>query len=163
DQRIDCEGTKGRRYEGTKGRRYEGTKDLMPRPDGRANDQLRPLTLERGASPYAEGSCLVRCGGTLVLCTASVEKGVPGCREGSVPAPGGRGERRHRRRRSAARSQLRRRQGGRGGRERGGRRSRRVRRSAGHRRGGDVRPRRAGPAPRPRVGRHQGAVRGAEG
>jgi ribonuclease PH len=55
----------------------------LPRPDGRANDQLRPLTLERGASPYAEGSCLVRCGGTLVLCTASVEKGVPGWRKGS--------------------------------------------------------------------------------
>ncbi len=55
----------------------------MPRPDGRANDQLRPLTLERKASPYAEGSCLVRCGGTLVLCTASVEKGVPGWRKGS--------------------------------------------------------------------------------
>src|SRR3954469_14514624 len=55
----------------------------MPRPDGRTNDQLRPLTLERGASPYAEGSCLVRCGGTLVMCTASVEKGVPGWRKGS--------------------------------------------------------------------------------
>ncbi len=55
----------------------------MPRPDGRAGDALRPLTLERGASPYAEGSCLVRTGGTLVLCTASVETGVPGWRKGS--------------------------------------------------------------------------------
>ena len=55
----------------------------MARPDGRAPDQLRPLTLERGANPYAEGSCLVRCGGTLVMCTASVETGVPGWRKGS--------------------------------------------------------------------------------
>ena len=55
----------------------------MARPDGRAADELRALTLERGASPYAEGSCLVRCGGTLVMCTASVEKGVPGWRKGS--------------------------------------------------------------------------------
>ncbi|HEX9582872.1 MAG TPA: ribonuclease PH [Gemmatimonadales bacterium] len=54
----------------------------MPRPDGRAADALRPLQLERGANPYAEGSCLVRMGGTLVLCTASVEEGVPGWRRG---------------------------------------------------------------------------------
>ncbi len=53
------------------------------RPDGRAPDQLRPLKLERGDSPYAEGSCLVGCGGTLVMCAASVEKGVPGWRKGS--------------------------------------------------------------------------------
>ena len=55
----------------------------MARPDGRANDELRSVTLERGASPYAEGSCLARMGGTLVLCTASVEKGVPAWRSGS--------------------------------------------------------------------------------
>ena len=55
----------------------------MARPDGRAADELRPLALERGTSPYAEGSCLVRMGGTLVLCTASVERGVPGWRRGS--------------------------------------------------------------------------------
>ena len=55
----------------------------MARPDGRAADELRPLTLERGASPYAEGSCLTRMGGTLVMCTASVERGVPGWRKGS--------------------------------------------------------------------------------
>lgn len=55
----------------------------MARPDGRALDELRPLALERGTNPYAEGSCLVRMGGTLVLCTASVERGVPGWRRGS--------------------------------------------------------------------------------
>ena len=55
----------------------------MPRPDGRSPDQLRPLVLEKGANPYAEGSCLIRAGGTLVHCTASVEDGVPGFKKGS--------------------------------------------------------------------------------
>jgi ribonuclease PH len=55
----------------------------MARPDGRSAADLRPLVLERGSNPYAEGSCLVRMGGTLVLCTASVEPGVPGWRRGS--------------------------------------------------------------------------------
>jgi ribonuclease PH len=55
----------------------------VPRPDGRSADQLRPLVLEKGANPYAEGSCLIRAGGTLVHCTASVEEGVPGFKKGS--------------------------------------------------------------------------------
>jgi ribonuclease PH len=55
----------------------------VPRPDGRAPDQLRPLALERGANPYAEGSCLIRAGGTLVHCTASVEEGVPPFKKGT--------------------------------------------------------------------------------
>jgi ribonuclease PH len=55
----------------------------VPRPDGRPNDQLRPLALERQANPYAEGSCLIRMGGTLVHCTASVEPGVPAFKKGS--------------------------------------------------------------------------------
>ena len=54
----------------------------MARPDGRAAGALRPVVLERGANPYAEGSCLIRMGGTLVHCTASVEPGVPGWRKG---------------------------------------------------------------------------------
>ena len=53
------------------------------RPDNRAVDELRPLVLERQANPYAEGSCLIRMGGTLVHCTASVEMGVPPFRKGS--------------------------------------------------------------------------------
>jgi ribonuclease PH len=52
------------------------------RPDGRAAEQLRPVTLERAPNPYAEGSCLARMGGTLVLCTATVEEGVPAWRRG---------------------------------------------------------------------------------
>ena len=55
----------------------------MPRPDGRSPDRLRPLALERRANPYAEGSCLIRMGGTLVHCTASVEPGVPAFKKGS--------------------------------------------------------------------------------
>ena len=49
----------------------------------RRDDELRPVTLERGVAPYAEGSCLVSFGATRVLCTASVEDGVPGWRRGS--------------------------------------------------------------------------------
>ena len=55
----------------------------MPRPDGRVPDALRPVALERGANPYAEGSCLVRFGGTLVHCTASVEEGAPPFKKGT--------------------------------------------------------------------------------
>ena len=52
------------------------------RPGGRAADSLRPITLERRAAPYAEGSCLVAFGATRVLCTVSVEDGVPGWKRG---------------------------------------------------------------------------------
>lgn len=52
------------------------------RPSGRAPDQLREITLETQVSRYAEGSCLSRFGQTHVLCTASVEQGVPGWLKG---------------------------------------------------------------------------------
>jgi ribonuclease PH len=55
----------------------------MSRPDGRAFDALRSLQLETEVSPYAEGSCRVRLGDTVVFCTASVEEGVPGWRRGT--------------------------------------------------------------------------------
>ena len=45
--------------------------------------ELRPITFERGVAPYAEGSCLIIFGATRVLCTASVEEGVPGWKRGS--------------------------------------------------------------------------------
>jgi ribonuclease PH len=54
-----------------------------PSRTGRANDALRPLSLERDVAPYAEGSCLVAFGDTRVLCAASVDDGVPGWRKGS--------------------------------------------------------------------------------
>jgi ribonuclease PH len=53
-----------------------------PRQD-RAASELRPITFERGVAPYAEGSCLIIFGATRVLCTASVEEGVPGWKRGS--------------------------------------------------------------------------------
>ena len=53
------------------------------RADGRRPEEARPLTLERGVAMYAEGSCLVTAGRTRVLCTASVEQGVPPWRKGS--------------------------------------------------------------------------------
>ena len=50
---------------------------------GRSTSALRPITFERGVAPYAEGSCLITFGTTRVLCTASVEEGVPGWKRGS--------------------------------------------------------------------------------
>jgi ribonuclease PH len=47
------------------------------RADGRAVDQLRPVTIERGWSKQAEGSALISFGDTRVLCTASFTNGVP--------------------------------------------------------------------------------------
>jgi ribonuclease PH len=47
------------------------------RPDGRAADQLRPITFERDFTTMAAGSCLVAFGGTQVLCTASIDEDVP--------------------------------------------------------------------------------------
>jgi ribonuclease PH len=49
----------------------------MPRPSGRASDEMRAVSLEPGVSKYAEGSCLARFGDTHVLCTATVEEKVP--------------------------------------------------------------------------------------
>ena len=49
---------------------------------GRANSDLRAISIERGVAPYAEGSCLASFGLTRVLCTASVEEGVPSWRRG---------------------------------------------------------------------------------
>jgi len=49
----------------------------MPRDDGRALGEYRPITLTRSYARYAEGSCLVEVGQTKVLCTASVEDKVP--------------------------------------------------------------------------------------
>jgi len=49
----------------------------MARPDGRAVDQLRPITLTRDYLLHPEGSVLVEFGATKVICTASVEDKVP--------------------------------------------------------------------------------------
>jgi ribonuclease PH len=56
--------------------------EKVPERVGRAHDALRPILMEREVAPYAEGSCLVSFGATRVLCTASVEEGVPSWRRG---------------------------------------------------------------------------------
>ncbi len=55
----------------------------MPRNDSRAPGALRPTKIELNAAPYAEGSCLICTGHTRVLCTATVQEGVPEWRSGS--------------------------------------------------------------------------------
>jgi ribonuclease PH len=55
----------------------------VTRPDGRAPDQLRPVTITRHWLDHAEGSVLVEFGRTRVLCAASVTEGVPRWRKGS--------------------------------------------------------------------------------
>lgn len=49
----------------------------MTRIDGRRADQLRPLEIIPNVNKFAEGSALIRCGNTHVLCTASVEERTP--------------------------------------------------------------------------------------
>ncbi|SEW43096.1 RNAse PH [Cognatiyoonia koreensis] len=47
------------------------------RPSGRQTDEMRSVTIEVGTTRHAEGSCLIKCGDTHVLCTASVDDRVP--------------------------------------------------------------------------------------
>ncbi|CAN5504074.1 ribonuclease PH [soil metagenome] len=49
----------------------------MSRVDGRAPDELRPVSMTPGFMPNAEGSCLIEMGDTKVICTATVEDSVP--------------------------------------------------------------------------------------
>jgi ribonuclease PH len=49
----------------------------MMRPSGRQTDQMRDVTIEIGVTKHAEGSALIRCGDTHVLCTASIEDRTP--------------------------------------------------------------------------------------
>ena len=49
----------------------------MTRQDGRAFDELRPIKITPDFVKFAEGSCLIQCGDTMVLCCASVEDRVP--------------------------------------------------------------------------------------
>src|SRR5687768_6512925 len=55
----------------------------MPRPDGRAPDELRPIAFARDFTEMAAGSCLVSFGRTQVLCTASIDDDVPRWMRGS--------------------------------------------------------------------------------
>ncbi len=55
----------------------------MTREDGRAQDELRPVTITRNWLDHAQGSCLIEFGKTKVLCAASAQEGVPRWRKGS--------------------------------------------------------------------------------
>ena len=55
----------------------------MSRTDGRANNELRPVEFVRNYLKHPEGSVLVSTGETKVICTATVEEGVPGWLNGS--------------------------------------------------------------------------------
>ncbi len=52
------------------------------RPSGRAADALRAITITRNYTKHAEGSVLIECGDTKVICTASIEDRVPGFLKG---------------------------------------------------------------------------------
>ena len=56
---------------------------MTSREDGRAVDELRPITITRHWLDHAQGSCLVEFGKTKVLCAASATEGVPRWRKGS--------------------------------------------------------------------------------
>ncbi len=47
------------------------------RPSGRAVGEMRPVSIETSVTRHAEGSCMIRCGDTHVLCTASIDERVP--------------------------------------------------------------------------------------
>lgn len=49
----------------------------MKRQDGRLNNELRPITIETNFVDFAEGSALITCGNTKVLCCASIENRIP--------------------------------------------------------------------------------------
>lgn len=56
---------------------------MTTRADGRADDELRPITITRGFTSHPAGSVLIEFGQTRVMCTASVNEGVPPWRRGS--------------------------------------------------------------------------------
>ena len=56
---------------------------MSSRPSGRTVDALRSVRVTRGFTRHAAGSVLIECGDTRVLCTASVDTGVPGFMRGS--------------------------------------------------------------------------------
>lgn len=53
------------------------------RPSGRKLDEMRPISIEVGVTKHAEGSCLIRCGETQVICTATTEDKPPSFLKGT--------------------------------------------------------------------------------
>ena len=60
----------------------------MPRPDGRASDQIRPISFTPNFAPHSTGSVLVASGDTRVICSAMIEESVPGWMK-TQKVPGG--------------------------------------------------------------------------
>ena len=56
---------------------------MSKRTDGRALDEMRPIKITPNFTKHAEGSCLIECGDTKVICTASVDESVPPFLKGS--------------------------------------------------------------------------------
>jgi ribonuclease PH len=65
------------RVSGRKANPTTDTQEGIMRPSGRAPDEMRPVVIKRNFTRHAEGSVLMCCGDTQVLCTASVEDRVP--------------------------------------------------------------------------------------
>ena len=53
------------------------TNTATKRQSGRQSNELRTVTMEPGWAKHAEGSCLIKCGDTHVICTASIEERLP--------------------------------------------------------------------------------------
>src|SRR5664279_2012015 len=63
-------------------RSRDGVDSTFMRADGRRPDELRPVRITPDYNLYAEGSVLIECGSTRLICTASVEEKVPPFLEG---------------------------------------------------------------------------------
>jgi len=59
------------------------SQEKLTRPDGRMYDEMRPVTIRRGFTKFAEGSVLIEIGDTRVICNASVDERVPDFLENS--------------------------------------------------------------------------------
>jgi ribonuclease PH len=62
------------------GQRIDGLQSIRSdpmRPSGRQTNEMRPVSIETGVTMHAEGSCLIKCGNTHVLCTATIDERVP--------------------------------------------------------------------------------------
>ena len=53
------------------------------RPSGRQLTEMRPISIETGVTRHAEGSCLIKVGGTHVLCTATIDDRAPSFLKGT--------------------------------------------------------------------------------
>jgi ribonuclease PH len=74
---LDCVALSARHSDYSHPHTFTQTKETPMRPSGRAPDQLRKFTVTRAYTRHAEGSVLIECGDTRVICTASIDEKVP--------------------------------------------------------------------------------------